>query len=98
MRVISTIRCFVCFVCFWVKIQPDETSNRRLKGLSLTQKKNTETVPILFLARNSVSRYLKALDTIGNSQNNGWHKNRLGNEQWRAVDSIKHCEKQLPLK
>ena len=26
------------------------------------------------------------------------HKNLLGNGQWRAVDSIKHCEKQLPLK
>ena len=22
----------------------------------------------------------------------------FGNEQWRAVDSIKHCEKRLPLK
>ena len=25
-------------------------------------------------------------------------KNLLGNEQWGAVDSIKHCKKQLPLK
>ena len=25
-------------------------------------------------------------------------KKLLGDEQWRAVDSIKHCEKQLPLK
>ena len=35
---------------------------------------------------------LKALDTIGN------YKNSLGNEQWRAIDSIKHCEKRLPMK
>ena len=32
------------------------------------------------------------------TQNKCWHKNLLGNEQWRAVDSIKHCEKRLPLK
>ena len=26
------------------------------------------------------------------SQNNCEHKNLLGNEQWRDVDSIQHCE------
>ena len=26
------------------------------------------------------------------TQNYNLHKNFLGNEQWRAVDSIKHCE------
>ena len=26
------------------------------------------------------------------------HKNLLGNQQWKAVDSKKHCEKRLPLK
>ena len=31
------------------------------------------------------------------TQNNGCHKNLLGNEQWRAFDSIKHREKRLPL-
>ena len=30
------------------------------------------------------------------TQNNCYHKNLLGNEQWRAADSIKHCEKWLP--
>ena len=39
---------------------------------------------------------LKALDTIGTY--NCLLKNLLGNEQWRAVDSIEHSEKQLPLK
>ena len=32
------------------------------------------------------------------AQNNCKHKNLLGNELWRAVDSIKHCGKRLPLK
>ena len=41
---------------------------------------------------------LKALDTIVITQNNFQHKNLLGNKQWRAVDSIKHCEDRLPLK
>ena len=31
------------------------------------------------------------------NQKNCWHKNLL-DEQWRAVDSITHCEKRLPLK
>ena len=36
---------------------------------------------------------LKALDTILIiTQYNCWHKNLLGNEQWRDVDSIKYCE------
>ena len=26
------------------------------------------------------------------------HNNLLGNKRWRSVDSIKHCEKRLPLK
>ena len=34
--------------------------------------------------------FLKALDTIGNPCE---HKNLLVNDQWRAVDSTKHCEK-----
>ena len=43
---------------------------------------------------------LKALDTVGK---NSWKiivsiKTYLGNKQLRAVRSIKHCEKQLPLK
>ena len=33
------------------------------------------------------------------TQNNDQHKTSLGNEQgWGEVDSIKHCEKRLPLK
>ena len=32
------------------------------------------------------------------TQNICSHKNLLGNEQWRVVDSIKQCEKRLPLK
>ena len=40
---------------------------------------------------------LKALDNIGN-YSKGEHNNLLGNQQWRAVDSIQHCEKRLPLK
>ena len=32
------------------------------------------------------------------SQNDFYHKNLLGKEQWRAVDSQKHYEKGLPLK
>ena len=32
------------------------------------------------------------------SQNTCWHKTILGNKQWRAIDSITHCEKRLPLK
>ena len=38
---------------------------------------------------------LKVLDAIGN-YSNGWHKNLLSNERWRAVDSIQYCEKGLP--
>ena len=45
----------------------------------------------------SAYKYLKALDTIGNTQNFSI-KNLLGNGQWRAVDSLKHWEKRLPLK
>ena len=41
---------------------------------------------------------LKAQDTIGRYSNTYWQKNLLPNEQWRAVDSIKQCEKWLPLK
>ena len=32
------------------------------------------------------------------TENNCKHKNLLVNDQWRAVDSIKRCEKLLPLK
>ena len=32
------------------------------------------------------------------TQNNCCHRKLLGNEQWGAVDVIKHCEKRLPLK
>ena len=32
---------------------------------------------------------------LESTQNNCLHKNLLGNEQWRAVDSIKHGEKRL---
>ena len=39
---------------------------------------------------------IKALDTFGNIYIR--IKNLLGNERWRAVASIKHCEKRLPLK
>ena len=37
---------------------------------------------------------LKALDT----QNICWHKSLFCNKQLGAFDSIKHCEKQIPLK
>ena len=37
---------------------------------------------------------LKALDTVGNYSNNCYHKNILGNEQWRAVGSIYILRKQ----
>ena len=41
----------------------------------------------------SVTDALKALDTIGNDKII-FSTNLLGNnEQWRAVDSIKHCKK-----
>ena len=44
----------------------------------------------------SGAQHLEAVDTIGNY--NCLHiKNLLGNKQWRAVDSIKHSEKRLPL-
>ena len=39
------------------------------------------------------------MNTIGSlTQKIVLHKNLLGNEQWRAVDTIRHCEKRLPLK
>ena len=49
------------------------------------------------LYHNVIGRHLrlKALDTIGNYYPKYL---LLGNQQWRAVDNIKHCEKRLPLK
>ena len=40
--------------------------------------------------------FLKAVDTI--TQNNYQHKTPLGSELWGEDDSIKQCEKRLPLK
>ena len=47
--------------------------------------------------------HLKDWMLVEVTQNNCWHEILLGTdmevaEQWRAVDSIKHCEKRLPLK
>ena len=50
-----------------------------------------------FYFANNIHNQLKCTGHFIN-QNNCWHKNYIGNEQWRAVDSIKHSEKQLPLK
>ena len=41
---------------------------------------------------------LKALDTIGNYSKQLLAFNNFVYDQWRAVGSIKHCEKPLPLK
>ena len=40
---------------------------------------------------------LKTLDTFGNYLNYSLAQ-KLGNDQWRAVDNIKHCEKRHPMK
>ena len=45
-----------------------------------------------------VSNGFKGTDTIGNYSNLTVSINTYGNEQLGAVGSIKHCEKQLPLK
>ena len=41
---------------------------------------------------------LEAVNLLLIPQNNCYNKNLLGNKQRIAVDRIKHCEKQLPLK
>ena len=43
---------------------------------------------------NKMFKLLMAMDTIG-SQNNK-QTNLPGNEHWKDVESIKHCEKRLP--
>ena len=54
---------------------------------------------LIYFSSGYRNNILKAPDTIiVTTQINCQHKNLLGNEQWRAVASIKHCEKQLPLK
>ena len=41
--------------------------------------------------------YAQHWTLLGIAQNSCKHENLLGNNQWRAVVSIKHCEKRLPL-
>ena len=59
---------------------------------------SAETSHVTFVVNFVISLPLKAVDIIVITQNNHQHKTLLGNKQWRAVDSIKHCDKRLPLK
>ena len=64
---------------------------------SLKTNKDRACAPF-WLKRLGVTTPLKAVDTIGDTQNNYYHKTLLGKESWGEVDGIKHCEKQLLLK
>ena len=47
---------------------------------------------------NKESAFLNGTGHLVITQINFKHKNLLCDKQWRAVDSVKHCEKRLPLK
>ena len=57
------------------------------------QKRFSDIVESLFLYETKGTGQWSLLKIIVSK-----HKNLLGNEQWRAVDSTKHCEKRLILK
>ena len=69
-------------------------SRSKKKGLSLTLPGNNHWCSLNYKA---VKKHLTLL-LITQLKTIVSIKNLLGHEQWRAVQSIKHCEKQLPLK
>ena len=90
--------------CLWV-IPFTLPSARMNSGLVLGSHVYPSCMFCTFLSFSLSFVRVKGTDTICTlvfSQNNCWHKNLLSNEQWRAIDRIKHCEKhcekRLPLK
>ena len=53
---------------------------------------------ILIVINMLVAKRQTYIKGTGHYIGNYLHQNLFGTEQWRAVDSIKNCEKRLPLK
>ena len=67
-----------------------ESYKYQVLAVATDVKSKAESQSITSGKRITVSKF-KALDILS-------IQNLLGNDQWRAVDSIKHCEKRLSLK
>ena len=102
----------LCFTTLKVHVHRTVSSNNvqgETQSDMINWNKGKEVKNSFFLARTNIQQaphgllwvlcwtHLKFLTLLIITQNNYSHKTSLGNESWGDIDSIKHCEKRLPL-
>ena len=86
--------------CNQMSVETDERITKPIVFVLTLRTNHRKQLPVAFnesqlycFLFTTIIRLIKAI-----TQKQNIHNNLLRNEEWRAVDSTKHCEKRLPLK